>query len=224
MCMKKLIIAAVLLLTVSSAFGQLNFGIKAGYNSSLGIDNLNSVKTGDYNLNSVKSELSNGFHAGVFARIGFKKAYFQPEFLYAMGKKIDKISFIDVASNNVSFDKTVTVSTLDVQLLLGYKLLDLKLVNLRVFAGPKLRFDAGSSLGYSNLVKSGGSVTLDQLVKDTKAAQLGLEAGAGVDILMFTLDVRYNLIKDMYQTKLSSLTVDNIPANTFVISLGWKFF
>jgi hypothetical protein len=221
--MKKMIFTAVLLLSVTLGYAQLNFGIKAGYNSSLGMNNLSSVTTGSYNLNSVSSELANGFHAGVFARIGFNKIYFQPEFLYSMGKKNYTITFKDAATNNVSFDKLVNVSTLDVPLLLGYKLLDLKLVNLRVFAGPKLRFNAGSSLSYSNLT-TGGPVTQADLTKDVKAAQVGLEAGAGIDVLMFTLDARYNLIGDMYQTKLNSLTIDNIPANTFVISLGWKFF
>jgi len=221
--MKKIIIASVLLFSVTFTYAQFNFGIKASYNSSLSANNLNSVNSGSYNLNSVKSELSNGFQAGVFARFGLNKLYFQPEFLYNMGKKTDKISFQANSNSSIltTFNKNVTVSTLDVPLLFGYKLLDLKLVNLRAFAGPKLRFNAGSSLDYSNLT-TGGSVTQDQLVKDIKAAQLGLEAGVGVDILMFTLDARYNLIKDMYQTKLNSSTIDNLKANTFVISLGWK--
>lgn len=223
--MKKIIFVAVLLLSVSFANAQLNFGIKAGYNSSLGMNNLNSVKTGEYNLNSVSSEIANGFHMGAFVRIGFQNIYFQPELLYSMGKKDYTITFEDMAQNNakVTFDKSVNISTVDVPLLLGYKLLDLKLVNLRVFAGPKLRFNAGSTLSYSNL-SNGGSVTPANLEKDVKAAQVGLEAGVGVDVLMFTLDARYNLIGDMYQTKLDSKTLDNIPANTFVISLGWKIF
>nr|MBP7613693.1 hypothetical protein [Paludibacter sp.] len=70
----------------------------------------------------------------------------------------------------------------------------------------------------------GGSVTVDQLKSDIKAAQLGLEAGIGVDVLMFTLDARYNLIGDMYHTKMNDITLDKMSANTFVISLGWKFF
>lgn len=221
--MKKLIFGAVLLLSVSLTYAQVNFGIKAGYNSSLNMNNLGTVTSGTYNLNSVKSELSNGFQAGVFVRLNFNKTYFQPEFLYNMGKKDYTMTLQDAQSNNVQFDKRVSISTLEVPLLLGYKLVDLKVFNLRAFAGPKLRFNAGSSLDYSNL-SSGGTVTQDQLVKDIKAAQLGLEAGVGVDVLMFTLDARYTLIKDMYQTKISSLSVDNIPANTFVISLGWKLF
>ena len=221
--MKKLIIAAALLLCVSFANAQLNFGIKAGYNSSLGINDLGSITNGSYNLKSASSELSNGFQAGVFVRMGFSKVYFQPELLYTMGKKDYTMTVTD-ANNSVSgtFEKNVKVSTVDVPLLLGYKVLDLKVANLRVFAGPKIRFNAGSTLDFNN-VTGGGFSTVD-LQKDVKAAQLGLEAGFGVDVLMLSLDFRYQVINDMYQTKLKDVTIDNIPANTFVISLGWKIF
>ena len=219
--MKKLIIAAVLLLCVSFANAQLNFGIKAGYNSSLGINDLGSITNGSYNLNSARAEMSNGFQAGVFARLGFNKVYFQPELLYTMGKKDYTMSVTD-ANGSGTFDKNVKVSTVDVPLLLGYKVLDLKLVNLRVFAGPKLRFNAGSTLDFNNV--TGGNFNTADLQRDVKAAQLGLEAGFGVDVLMLSLDFRYQVINDMYQTKLKDVTIDNIPANTFVISLGWKIF
>ena len=128
------------------------------------------------------------------------------------------------ANNSVTgtFDKNVKVSTVDVPLLLGYKVLDLKLANVRVFAGPKLRFNSGSTLDYSNV--TGGGFNTTDLQKDVKAAQLGLEAGFGVDVLMLSLDFRYQVINDMYQTKIKDLTIDKIPANTFVISLGWKIF
>ena len=222
--MKKIIFLAVLLLSISFLNAQISFGIKAGYNSSLGLTNLNSVATGDYNLNSVKAELSNGFHGGIFLRAGSNKLYFQPELLYAIGKKDYTISFKDVMNNDVTFDKIVNISTVDVPVLVGYKLLDLKkLANVRVFAGPKLRFNAGSTMDFNNLVTSGG-INKDDLIKDIKTANLGLEAGFGIDLLMFTLDARYNIIGDLYQVKLNNLTVSNIPANTFVISLGWKLF
>ena len=221
--MKKLIIAAALLLTVSYASAQLNFGIKAGYNSSLGINDLGSVTSGSYNYKSAKAELSNGFQAGAFLRLGFNKLYFQPELLYAMGKKNYNMTVTN-SDNSIAgtFDKNVKVSTVDVPLLLGFKVLDLKLANVRVFAGPKLRFNAGSTLDYSNI--TGGGFNTADLQKDVKAAQLGLEAGFGVDVLMLSLDFRYQVINDMYQTKLKDLTIDKIPANTFVISLGWKIF
>ena len=220
--MKKVIIAAAFLLCVSFANAQINFGIKAGYNSSLGGNDLGSITNGSYNLNSVKSEYKNGFQAGAFLRLGFNKVYFQPELLYAMGKKSYNMSVTDANSNTTTFDKNVSISTVDVPLLLGFKVLDLKLANIRVFAGPKLRFNAGSTLDYKNI--TGGGFNTADLQKDVKAAQLGLEAGFGVDVLMLSLDFRYQVINDMYQTKLKDLTIDKIPANTFVISLGWKIF
>jgi len=221
--MKKIIFTAVLLLTVSFANAQLNFGVKAGYTSSLGANDLGSITNGTYNLKSVNAELANGFHAGVFARLNFKKIYFQPELLYAMGKKDYSVTVQNSStSTETSFDKHVSVSTVDVPMLLGYKLLDLKIVNLRVFAGPKLRFNAGSTLDYKNIV--GGGFSTADLQQDIKAAKLGLEGGFGVDVLMLALDFRYTLIGDMYQTKLKDLTIDKIPASTFVISLGWKIF
>ena len=222
--MKKFLLVAALLLSVSITYAQLNFGIKAGYNSSISPKNISSVTSGSYNLNSVNSELSNGFQAGVFFRLGFNKMYFQPEFLYNMGKKNYTMTLQDAQSNNLQIDKRVKISTLEVPLLLGYKILDLKLVNVRAFAGPKLSFNAGSSLDYNVIVANNATFDKKNLISDIKAAQLGLEAGVGVDVLMFTLDARYNLIGDMYHTKMNDITLDKMSANTFVISLGWKFF
>lgn len=221
--MKKFIIAAVLLLSLSVTYAQLNFGIKAGYNSSLSFSNINSVANGSYNLNSVQAEMWNNFQAGLFARIGLgEKFYFQPELLYSIQKKNYTVNYQDATSGSVKLDKFANVSTVDIPVLVGYKLLDLKLLNLRVFAGPKLKLNAGSSLEIPNLTQKG--FNSNQLVTDIKAAQLGLDLGAGIDVLMFTLDVRYSLIGDMYTTKLKDVTLQNLPPNTFVISLGWKIF
>jgi len=161
----------------------------------------------------------NNFQAGVFARIGFNKVYFQPELLYSIQKKDYILTLNDAVNKNVSVDKLVNISTVDVPLLLGYKILDLKILNVRAFAGPKLRFDAGSTLGYTKL--TGGNFDANSLLSDVKKAQLGLDMGVGVDLLMLTLDVRYNLIGNMYDAKLSDF---NLPSSTFVISLGWKIF
>lgn len=223
--MKKLMITAVLLLCFSVTYAQLNFGIKAGYNSSLSFNNIGSVTNGTYNFNSVKSEVWNNFQAGLFARVGFgKKVYFQPELLYSMQKKNYTVTLQDAENKGVSYDKFVNINTVNIPLLLGYKLLDLKILNVRAFAGPKLQLNSGSSLEFSNLVKpagSGSSITLESLKQDLLASKVGLEIGAGVDVLMFTLDARYNLIGDMYNPKINDY---NLPSNTFIISLGWKLF
>ena len=223
--MKKLIIAAVLLLSVSVTYAQLNLGIKAGYNSSLSFSNVSSVFSGAYNLNNVNGEIWNDFQAGIFARVGLgKKLYLQPELLYAVQKKNYTVTLQDVVNKNVTYDKLININTVDIPILVGYKLIDLKLLNLRAFVGPKFRLNANSSLDFSNLTKPAGSsstFTLDNLKTDFQSSKIGLEVGAGIDVLMLTLDVRYNLIGDMYNPKVNDF---NLPSSTFLISLGWKLF
>lgn len=212
------LIFAVLLFVASYTSAQLHFGLKAGYNSTLNLENLKSVTNGDYNLNSLKGEMSNGFHGGVFVRLG-DKFYFQPELLYAMQKNEYEVTVSDVNNQNPAETgkQMVKFSTVDVPLLVGVKLLDFNLVNVRVFAGPKFRLNAGSSLDWENV----STTNINKLKGDFKSANVGLEAGAGVDVLMFTLDARFNLIKDMYQADWQSKPDMN---SNLVISLGWKLF
>lgn len=222
--MKKVFLITAVLLSSALTYAQLNFGLKAGYNSSLSLSNIEDVTTGNYTLKSVKDELGNGFHAGAFARIGIEKLYIQPELLYAMSKNDYTITLQDAMNKDVTFDKFVTVSTVDIPILIGYKILDFKMVNLRAFAGPKIRLDAGSSIKYNFLDKNDEKITGKELIDDVKKSQIGLEAGIGIDVLMFTLDARLNLINNMAQTKIQDVNIDGVSANTFVISLGWKLF
>lgn len=218
--MKKVIFAAVLLLTVSFVSAQVNFGIKAGFNSSLNLDNLPSVRSGEYDLTNVKSELNNGFHLGAFGRLFFDKVYIQPELLYSMQKKDYEFTIQDASSQDIDVEKYVTFSTVDIPLLIGYKLLDLKVANLRVFAGPKFRLNAGSQVSFKNLTNS-DPIDVEALKGEFKDSQVGLEAGAGVDILMFSLDARMNLINSLHTA--SWETKPDLNSN-FVISLAWKIF
>jgi Outer membrane protein beta-barrel domain len=221
--MKKFLFTAVLLLSFSFNQAQFHLGIMAGYNSSLTLSNIGDVTNGTYNLNNVGNEVWNDFHAGLFARIPFGKViYVQPELLYSIQKKNFTLGIPDIISggSNITVDRFATFNTVDVPILVGAKLLDLKIINLRAFAGPMLRFDAGS---FQNLT-SGSTFDTKNLVNEVQKANLGLEAGIGVDVLMFALDLRYNLIADMYKNPLSASTLTSIPANTIVVSLGWKIF
>ena len=221
--MKKIIFAAVLLLSVSFVSAQVNFGIKAGYNSSLTLDNIGSVQTGEYNLSSVKSELNNGFHMGAFGRLFFDKVYIQPELLYSLQKKEYEFTIQDAINPDIDVEKYVTFSTVDIPLLIGYKLLDLKVANLRVFAGPKFRLDAGSQVSFTNLTSGDplDAADVEALKGEIKNSQIGLEFGAGIDVLMFTLDARMNVINSLHTATWQ--TKPDLNSN-FVISLGWKIF
>lgn len=221
--MKRFVYSAIFLLCGIFAYGQIDFGFKLGYNSSVGLNDLNSITKGKYTLDSAKIDAKNNFMVGAFSRINFGKIYLQPELLYVGGKKNYSETVIVSEGNTASYDKKVTMSMIDIPVFLGYKLLDLKLANVRVFVGPKFRFNAGSKFKIENF-NSTGEISEDDITKEIKKSQVGLESGLGVDILKLTIDARFNLIKDMYQTKLKEVTIDDFQANTIQISVGWKIF
>jgi len=223
--MKRTILTlAALIITWLFANAQINFGIKGGYNSSLNLGNIAVINPQNYALNDLTGELKNGFHLGAFARVG-GKIYVQPELLYGLQKKTYQFSIQDLQdqTNVKNIENHVTFSTIDVPVLIGYKIVDLKLFNLRAFAGPKFKLNAGSKLSYTDLTTNTDlkdPATLTAIKGEFKNAAVGLEVGAGLDVLMFTLDARLNLINDVYNTAWQDKP--DLTSN-FVVSLGWKF-
>lgn len=218
--MKKIFLSAVLLLSCLLVGAQVNFGIKGGFNSSLNFKNINSVQSGGYNLSNVKSELNNGFHLGAFGRLFFDKVYVQPELLYSLQKKEYEFNIKDAANNDITIDNLVSFSTVDIPLLLGYKVLDLKMASLRVFGGPKFRLNAGSQVSFKNITDD-QDFDKEKLKGEIKDSKVGFELGAGVDVLMITIDARFNMINDIYTAGWQKKPDFN---TNFVISLGWKIF
>jgi hypothetical protein len=222
--MKKTILTlAALLVTWLFASAQFNFGIKGGYNSSLNMGNMTSINPEDYALNNLKGELANGFHLGAFTRIG-GKIYVQPELLYGLQKKTYQFTIQDLQdqTNIKNIENHVTFSTIDVPVLIGYKIVDGKVFNIRAFAGPKFKLNAGSKLSFTNLTDNTelSDEEKEAITGDFKNASVGLELGAGIDVLMFTIDARLNVINDVY-TAQWQLKPD--LTSNFVVSLGWKF-
>lgn len=216
----KFVFVVALLLTGTSSYAQFSIGLKAGYTSSLTFGSLSSVTNGTYDLGSVKSEMWNNFQAGIFTRLIFGKLYIEPELLYTLQKKEYEITIEDLTNHNVTLNKLVNVSTIDVPILVGFKVIDLGIVNIHAFAGPKLRFLANSALNFQN--PDGGNFDIGQISTEAKKSNVGLEIGAGVDIFNLTIDARANLISNMAESKLNGKTLASLPSNTLVISLAWK--
>ena len=221
--MKRSIFVTAFMLFAAITFAQFNLGIKAGYNSSLSLNNLSSVTDGSYNFDNVKGEMWNNFQAGLFARVFIKKFYIQPEILYSMQKREYNMLDVMIGGNATDVNTYMDIRNVEVPLYLGYKLLDLRIANLRVFAGPKFNLNTGSSLDFKNLseeeIKSAG------LLQDFKDAQIDLEVGFGADVLMFALDARLNVMQDIAGKikSVNDITMP-LPSSTFVISLAWKLF
>ena len=211
--MKKIVLLfAILFFSAGVTFGQFSFGIKVGYNAS-------KLHTG---FDSIKSSFNSGFHFGAFFRVG-KKVYVQPEIYYTLQGGIFNNSLNNAVSN---WKQKVTVGTLDIPVLVGFKLINLKVINWRIMAGPMASFVVNST------VKDLNTLTGPIKKADITKANWYVQAGTGVDILFFTLDIRYQIglnqmIKSAQFVNSSGNTTGkiynlNATNNMWVVSLGFK--
>lgn len=195
--MKKHLILFALVLSSAIVFGQFTIGPKVGFNAS-------KLST---NLDTVSSNFKSGFQIGLFVRIG-KKLYVQPELYYTTQGGVFE-------SNLNNWQQKVNIGSLDLPLLVGFKMLNAKVVNLRILAGPMASFVVNKS------IKEAGGIDGPIKNADLNSINWAIQAGAGLDVLFMTLDVRYqiglnNLIKEIGNAAINSKN------NVWVISLGFK--
>lgn len=200
---------AVAFLAVAAMSAQIfSMGVKAGYNVTLERGQVFSSAIQE--TFNVKGNLQNGFNVGVYARIG-RALYVQPEvnYNYYTYKQ-------DLATPLGAIEtKKYVMSTFDIPLLVGYSIINSSFFKLRVMAGPRFSFNAGSTKGGS----------WEEYVETVRDARVGLDCGLGVDVWRFNLDVRYNLFPDLYKRQDHEGNVINSNVlNQFEVSLGFRIF
>jgi len=210
--MRKTILTFALMTLVLATFAQLPFaiGIKGGINST-------KITTDNYSgqgvtFNDFRSDAKSGFNIGAFARLG-TKIYLQPELLYCV-----KNSQSSNSTGTATTSQSVKLKTIQVPILLGFKLIDLKLASIRAFTGPAMSIPMNSS-----------SVNYDSVsgkIFDTKNYKNNIwdwQLGAGVDVGMITLDCRYEWgLSNTSDQNLDKVGFVN-KGNTLTFSLGFKF-
>ncbi|OYT16112.1 MAG: hypothetical protein B7C24_09480 [Bacteroidetes bacterium 4572_77] len=224
--MKKLLLSVFVLVLGVSALAQVipNIGIKGGLTTSSLTTNLSE---------NFASENVLGYQFGAFARIHFGKLYVQPEFVY--NHRSTKLEYeitpiIDGENQKVGMRSEIKMGTFDIPVLLGFKIIKTKLMNVRIFAGPEISFSTNQKLSYDYTTGDGenfegqpGELSSDDFNKTTWY----LQAGAGIDVLMFTFDVRYEKgLSDIYSGQVSNgikMEDVNLKNNVWVFSLGIKF-
>jgi len=193
--MKKLLLSVFLLVLTISLFAQMKFdlGIKGGVNFSK-----ISFDPDDYSAESVTKS-----HFGAFARVGWSRIFIQPEF-YFSGKGGDVTS--DVLSTMTSFDYT----SMDIPVLLGFRLIKGKAFDLHVVAGPV----------FSNI--SSEEVTGDNLANQSfyEDNYMGIQYGLGFDVFFLSFDARMENGLGEFYTNPEGATGKN---QTFMLSVGFKF-
>ncbi|MET4080957.1 hypothetical protein ABIB40_000902 [Pedobacter sp. UYP30] len=197
--MKKLtlLMAMVAAFAVNTQAQTFNLGIKAGVNLAK-ID-------ADY----AKTENRLGYQLGAWARVGVASFYIQPEAY--IGTKDNRFLSFQNNGNEVTAVGTAKFTTLDVPVLFGTSI-GSKNLNFRLMAGPAITLLLNDRSTFSS--------AYDELkdFKSYKKQAFSIQAGAGVDILKFSVDLRYvaglsNLSNsDMYKQK----------SNVFQLSLGYK--
>ncbi|MDO9511163.1 MAG: porin family protein [Bacteroidales bacterium] len=202
MKIRALSVLIIIFVFVLSSSGQITLGPKIGLNLSRLSANLDEVTT------SIKEEGKSGFQIGAFARVG-GKTYLQPELLYSV--RGGSYSYSDAAGKLVtgSYD----FNSIDIPVLVGYKIINVPFLNMRIFAGPIISFKTKET---SKFTIDGIEQTFER--NNLSSANWGANIGAGIDFLMFTFDVRYELgVKNI-----SGETGESLKNNIFNISLGWK--
>ncbi|MBK6963280.1 MAG: PorT family protein [Bacteroidales bacterium] len=195
--MKKLVLLSFALIVGSIAFAQI-----PGFSIGPKIGTTFSKFTTDED--QIKEEMKNSFFFGAFVRLG-NKIYLQPELLVMSRNGILK------DENAQESQVSLKIHTIDVPILLGIKVLDLKAANVRVMAGPVASFVIDK-----NLTGENWNETINE--ENFKNMNWGLQFGAGVDVLFLTLDVRYEIgLNDV--SKLENFSLKN---NMFTVGLGWK--
>ncbi len=200
--MKKigLVIAAVLI--VSSIQAQLHFGPQIGFTSS-------KLTT---NFSDYSSEVKSNFLFGAFVRIG-EKIYVQPEINWLTQGGVWENSTID---NKIE----MKYKTVQIPVSVGWRIIDLKLVNIRVFGGFAANIATDKEMKIDDI---------DEPITDADWNDLAwqYQIGAGVDVLMFALDVKYmGGLNNLYKGDdfVYDGTTLSTKSNLFTITLGWKIF
>jgi len=206
--MKKLSLFLAAFLMAGVMYGQFHIGPQIGYTAS----------QLSYKSSDISTGLKSNMVIGVFLRLG-NKIYIQPEVNYLTQGSVFK--FPSLLGNTSFVEQNVQLKTIQVPVSLGLQILDLKVVKLRIFGGATANFVANKTIDPVTAAPK------DYLQPDNfKDVNFQYQIGAGLDVLMFALDVKYyGGLSDLVN---GNVTFDNktqainAPSNVFMVTLGWK--
>jgi len=169
---------------------ELSIGPKIGYTATrLSIDE-----------DDISSSFKSSFQYGAFARIG-GNFYLQPELM--LTRKGGFLSY-----EGTSYQKTL--NTIDLALIGGFYIFNGEVANISLQAGP-----------VASIFTDKGVFEIPDVLEKSEVKDLmwALQFGAGLDFLIFTLDVRYELgMSSIYRGDY------DIKNSLIQVTLGVKLF
>ncbi|HKK74751.1 MAG TPA: outer membrane beta-barrel protein [Saprospiraceae bacterium] len=164
--MKKLILMLVALAITATAYTQVIFNPKIGYNYSYFSE--------EFEDRSVEGK--SGWQIGADLRFG-DKVFFSPGIHYFESEnRIESLGNIDVSGNDITFD----IKALRIPAVVGIDLLEGRRIGLRAYTGPNL-----------TLVLDNDEAVFDVDEIIYKDMAWGYNAGVGIDFGVLTLDLNH---------------------------------
>ena len=171
-------IHAQFLMPVRKVTGNFfRLGIKGGVSmANIKTDGLTVNGIGGFVVDNINAK--SGYTAGVYMRLG-RKVFVEPELLFSY-KNASFDILRTITSQQLQFD--VRYTSLDVPVMLGYRL-----GPIHFLAGPVFSYSMNSNSSIAEAI----GVNLGSLQAATQKAYISYTAGAGIDLLGLTLDLRY---------------------------------
>lgn len=213
--MKRFFLLVMTIFALNTADAQLlKYGLRVG-GGTTSVRNSDAVNLYDGTDSLVMKMGSShfGFHVGGFARVTVKDFFVQPEVLFnTRGHNYTAFNL----SNNTQEILDDRFSTLDIPIIVGYKF-------------SSLRFQAGP-VGSLTLTNTNDLIERfdeqEDLVATLQGFNWGWQAGIGLDISKFMIDIKY---EGNFQSIGNDITIDgntydfNGRANRFLVTFGYSF-
>jgi len=218
--MKKLLLSIVIIFSAHLNAQEFSWGPKLSVSSpSLKLMDVKNLGSGAETLELLEdTDPILGYQLGLFARLSLLGLYIQPEVLFSNTKS--EIQFSDVMDENqdlIDVAGEVKLNKLDVPVLIGKRFLKF----LRINAGPVFTLPLGEDFSFSGL-----SDTFEDVETNYKSATVGAQIGAGIDLSILTVDLRYEMglqsISDGITIGETEFAADQ-RLNQFLVSVGIKF-
>jgi hypothetical protein len=200
-----LLISLFVIYGFTSMAQGITFGPKIGYTAGkLSADQ-----------SDISTDIKSNFLFGAFLRLG-NKVYIQPEINYfKSGTVLNRAA----TSGFSRVEDEIVMHNIHIPVLLGLKVADFKVANIRAMAGPTATLIVDKNV---TPWQSFG------LIKDADIEDFhwGMQFGIGADALMFTLDIQYyigleSIIGHVLDQNDVPIKIDSRP-QIFMITLGWK--
>jgi hypothetical protein len=221
--MKKIILTIALLgFTLNSSAQDFSWGPKLSISSpSFKLQDVTSIEDGPDAIKLLEdTDPVLGYQMGLFARLSILGIYVQPEILFSNSKS--EISYsvlldeLDEGSRETIVGE-VKLNRIDIPVMFGKRFLKI----LRVNAGPVFTLPLNDDISLEGL-----DAAIEDVQTNYKKATVGAQIGAGLDLSILTIDVRYEMglqsISDGITIGETTFNPDQ-RLNQFLVSVGIKF-